>query len=134
MKYLGIDYGAKRVGIALSDEAGGIAFPYGELPNDEQLLSNVVRLIHEERVTRLVVGDTRSLGGAANPITKEADEFMEKLGKASGMKVTPALEAGSSVEASRYAPEGHEHDNAAAAAFILQRYLDMHEGEGRIGS
>lgn len=126
VKYLGIDYGSKRVGIALSDEAGGIAFPRGELSNDDRLLQKLNKTIEEERVVQVVVGDTRASGGLENRVTKKAEAFIKELAKISGKIVVPASELWTSVEVSRYAPPGREHDNAAAAAFILQRYLDMH--------
>lgn len=125
MRYLGIDFGTKRVGIAVSDEAGSIAFPRATVPNDKQLISHLIKLIKEEKIGMPVVGDTRSHGGAENPVSAEADLFIEELKRATGKPVARAFEAWSSVEASRYAPKGREHDDAAAAAIILQRYLDM---------
>ena len=123
MRYLGIDYGAKRIGLAISSE--GIAFPRGIVDNDANLFMALRELIMKEKVTRTIVGDTRSFGGGENPVTKDAESFIEKLKKETGLSVTSAWEAGSSVEASRYAPEGRPHDDSAAAAIILQRYLDM---------
>ena len=134
MKYLGIDYGAKRVGVAVSNDTGSIAFPRKEFMNDPNLLSSLLALAQEEKIECIVVGDTRTLSGNPNSVTEEAERFMKALGERSALPVIQASEAESSKEASRYAPQDHEHDNAAAAAFILQRYLDMHEGEGRIGS
>ncbi len=126
MRYLGIDYGARRIGLAVSSE--GIAFPRGIVENDANLFTALRELITKEKVTGIVVGDTRSFGGHENPVTKDAELFIKKLRKEAGLSVTSAWEAGSSVEASRYAPEGRPHDDSAAAAIILQRYLDMHGG------
>jgi len=122
---MGIDYGSKSVGIAISDEGGGIAFPRAEVRNDEQLVPFLVRMIEQEKVTRIVVGDTRTVSGAGNSVTAEAEVFMKAIAQSSAVPVEPAFEAWSSVEASRYAPKGEEHNNAAAAAIILQRFLDM---------
>lgn len=125
MRYLGIDYGAKRVGLAVSDAAGTIAFPRTTVSNDAKLFENLINSIRNETIEAVVVGDTRAFSGFENPVTKEAELFMNKLRTLSGLPVTSAWEAGSSVEASRYAPdEGHE--DGAAAAIILQRYLEMH--------
>ena len=41
MRYMGIDYGAKRVGIAISDEKGIIAFPHSVIGNDETLIAKI---------------------------------------------------------------------------------------------
>ena len=125
MKYLGIDYGAKRIGIAVSDEAGRIAFPRAEIQNDEKSLTFLIRMAKQEQVEQIVIGDTRSHGGAENSVTREAEKFAEVLARESGVPLSRAFEAWSSIEASRYAPEGSEHNDAAAAAIILQRFLDM---------
>ncbi len=124
MKYLGIDYGAKSVGLAISDDGGTISFPRAVVPNDEKLLQFVARLILEEKVGQVVVGDTRTVSGAVNPITERADAFINELAKTTAVPIERVWEAWSSIEASRYAPKGEEHNDAAAAAFILQRYLD----------
>ena len=125
MKYLGIDYGSKRVGIAISDDAGKIAFPRGVIANDAAVFVELATVIVKERIQSIVVGDTRSFGGRKNPVTQEADRFIEQLKAEAGVPIIPAFEAGSSIEASQYAPDGEKRDDAAAA-FILQRYLDMH--------
>jgi putative Holliday junction resolvase len=126
MKYLGIDYGSKRVGIAVSDDKGMIAFPRGTVENNERLISSLMKMAEAEHVERIVVGDTRALNGAQNPVTEEAEQFIAKLARTSGLPATGVFEAWSSIEASRYAPAGQEHNDAAAAAVILQRFLDMH--------
>jgi putative Holliday junction resolvase len=125
MKYLGIDYGGKRVGVAVSDAAGSIAFPRAVLPNDARLPEVLAKLVADEGIGHIVIGDTRTVSGAANPVTAEAENFAEHLARETGVPVSRAFEAWSSIEASRYAPEGKGHDDAAAAAFILQRFLDM---------
>ncbi|OGG56499.1 hypothetical protein A3D71_02415 [Candidatus Kaiserbacteria bacterium RIFCSPHIGHO2_02_FULL_55_20] len=125
MKYLGIDYGAKRVGVAVSDDGGTIAFPRTTLPNDDKLLSQLTTLINGEKIGSIVVGDTRSHGGKDNPVTAEAEAFVSALQKTFDVSVERVWEMWSSIEASRYAPEGKEHNDASAAAIILQRFLDM---------
>ena len=50
MRYLGIDYGSKRVGIAISDASGKIAFPREVLPNDKNLLTRIADLCAKEKV------------------------------------------------------------------------------------
>lgn len=125
MKYLGIDYGERRVGLAVSNEEGTIAFPRGTLPNTSDLLARVRQLAEREKAEVLVVGDARSHSGKENPVTPQAEAFIEQLAAATGKPVAAAFEAWSSIEASRFAPKGREHDDSAAAAVILQRYLDM---------
>lgn len=125
MRYLGIDFGTKRVGTAISDAAGGIAFPRAVLPNNDKLFSELKKLIQDEKVEAIVVGDTRSHGGGENPVTAEAESFVSKLEAEMKLPVERVWELWSSIEASRYAEKGNEHNDASAAAIILQRYLDM---------
>ncbi|MEY4747256.1 MAG: hypothetical protein RLZZ416_305 [Candidatus Parcubacteria bacterium] len=124
MKHLGIDYGTKRVGLAVSDPDGALAFPRETFPNDASLLERLAAYVEKEKIAVIVVGDARSFGGAENPVTKEADSFADALTNLVDVPVKRAMEVFSSVEASRYAPAGKTHDDAAAAAIILQRYLD----------
>jgi len=124
-KYLGIDYGAKRIGIAVSNDEGTIAFPRATIKNDTQALESLTRLVADEKIGSIVVGDTRSFSNLENPVTKGAEGFVARLKKETSLPVTGAWEAGSSIEASRYAPESAGHSDGAAAAIILQRFFDM---------
>ena len=126
MKYVGIDYGAKRVGIAVSDEAGQIAFPREIISNDGKMLSRIAQIIEEEKIGSVIVGDTRSFSDFENPVTKDVEIFIEALRTKTHLPIERGWEAGSSIEASRYSPEGGSHNDSAAASIILQRYLDMH--------
>jgi putative Holliday junction resolvase len=125
MRHLGIDFGAKRIGIAISDETGGFAFPKETIANDAQALDSVLSIIAKEKITAVVVGDARAANGADNPVTFEADRFAEALEEKIRIPMHRAWEAWSSVEAGRFAPKG-VHDDSAAAAIILQRFLDSH--------
>jgi putative Holliday junction resolvase len=122
---MGLDYGTKRVGVAISDGNGTIAFPRTTLFNDGEMMKTLLDVVKEEHIERIIVGDTRSHGGGSNPVTAEAEKFTEELARQTGLSVSRAFEVFSSIEASRYAPEGAVKDDAAAAAIILQRFLDM---------
>lgn len=123
MRYLGIDYGAKRIGIAVSNERGTIAFPHAVIANDEKALASLAELVSKQGISCVIVGDTRALSGAENPVTEAADEFVRLLSEKTSVPVERVFEAWSSIEASRFS--GKPHDDASAAAIILQRYLDM---------
>lgn len=127
-KYLGIDYGAKRVGIAVSNDTGTIAFPRATEANDARLLARLSRIIADENIEFIAVGDTRSFSNLENPVTLNAEKFAARLGKETSLPVKCVWEAGSSIEASRYAPKSAGHEDGAAAAIILQRFLDMGGG------
>lgn len=140
MRYLGIDFGAKRVGLALSDESGTLAFPYSVLKNDKTLLAEVERIVKEQKVRLVVMGESKDFTGAGNPIAKQADEFKKAIENATHKKVEYEPEFLTSVQAARRharRPEGsrgtgqraeqrreNEMLDASAAAIILQSYLD----------
>ena len=126
MKYLGIDYGTKGIGIAISDERGGFAFPKETIANGAQAVERIAEMVVREKVEAIVFGDTRAINGRENLVTPEAEKFAEALEVRAAIPVYRVNEAWSTVEAARYAPKGKEHDDAAAAAIILQRYLDVH--------
>jgi putative pre-16S rRNA nuclease len=134
MRYLGIDYGAKRVGIAVSDAAGAIAFPRTTISNDDSLAAHLQDVIQEEKIDAIVMGDTKSHGGAENSVSKAANAFAESLKAQTGLEVIRSWELWSTMEVGKLATKGHEHDDAAAAAFILQRYLDMQKNDGSVMS
>ena len=112
------------MGIAISDAEGSIAFPRTTLLNDGKMLPQLAKLIEEEKIGTVVIGDTRSHGGRDNPVTAAAEDFVAALQATTAVPVLRVWEMWSSVEASRYAPEGKDHDDASAAAIILQRFLD----------
>lgn len=123
MRILGLDYGARRIGIALSDEGAQFAFPHSTIPNDASAIDRIQSICKKEEVKEIAMGDTRAANEVGNAITDEAEAFADTLGTHSGKVVKLVREAWSSAEAARFAPKG-VHDDAAAAAIILQRYLD----------
>lgn len=127
MKYLGIDYGAKRIGLAVSDAGGTIAFPRETITNMRGVIGSIQKLIKDEKIDYIVVGDTKSYGGIPNPVTLQVRDFVDDLKKAVDLPIASSWEAGSTMEANRYDPSG-AHNDAAAAAVILQRYLDIKTG------
>ena len=101
MKYMGIDYGAKWVGVAISDAGGTIAFPKTTLPNDTHLKVSLGDLIKKEHVDVVVVGDTLAINGEKNEISDDAEQFIKDLKGFITVPVSPAFEAWSSSEAAR---------------------------------
>jgi len=123
MRFLGIDYGRKRVGISLSDEGGIIATPSLVLTNSKSLIIEVAEIAREAKVGGIVFGDSRDSSGGENPIMKEIKEFAGKLEKKSTAPIFFERESFTSVEA-RKNPSGKREVDDSAAALILQRYLD----------
>lgn len=124
-KYLGIDFGEKRVGIALSDEDGKIAFPKVVLVNDDNLLKNIVDLAMKNTVEIIVMGESRDYQGQINPIMWKIEGFKRQL-ETIGFKVEYESEFLTSSQAKQITGENKMLD-ASAAAIILQSYLDKNK-------
>ena len=130
MRYIGIDFGTKKVGIAFSDEAGTMGFTHSTLQNTPRLLGDVRALIAKEGVGAVVMGESRSLGGGENPVAHEARLFATQLTAESGLPVFFESELFTTQEARR-TPEGVMEDAykavyAEAASFFFTSYLSYH--------
>jgi putative Holliday junction resolvase len=123
MRFLGIDFGKKRVGIAISDESNSFAFAHSVLENDDDFLKKIFDLIEKESVSTVVVGESNNLDGAPNPIMKEIEKFKIELEKNEKIKVVYEPEFWTSQQAKKITGENKMHD-ASSAALILQSYLD----------
>jgi putative Holliday junction resolvase len=123
MRALGIDYGSKRVGVALSDDTKTIATPYVVFPNNANLVSALQEIISKEDVDVIVMGDSHTYRGDPNPVMEEIVEFKERLEKVTTLPVHLESEVLTSVQAARHETDRSLRD-ASAAALILQSYLD----------
>ena len=139
MKYLGIDFGSKRVGLAVSSEDGKFAFPLKTLDNNSKLLENTISVIKDEGIETLVFGLSKNSSMEENPIEKMVQDFISKLKESlPEISIDRELEYFSSVEAVRFPNvsqkknlldrkskvEKIENIDEKAAAVILSRYLD----------
>lgn len=118
---LGIDYGEKRVGVAVSDERGAIAFPRETIPNDRALLHSIIELVRSTKAAAVVIGDTKNLKGEDNAVSEEARRFGALLAEASNVPVHYEPEFYTSSEARR--DTGKRVVDAEAAAIILNSYI-----------
>ena len=128
MRYLGIDYGTKKVGLALSDEAGSMGFPHGVIPNSSALADELSMLIKEKEVGAIVMGESRDLSGAENPVAEAARNLAQTLAERTGAAVYFEPELFTTQEARRM-PDGSRMDgspdvDASAAALILTRFFE----------
>ena len=85
-KLVGIDYGTKRVGVAVSDTEGTIAFPKATFPNDRTLMPELVTLIRKENATTVVVGESMKNDGEENPIMKNVRNYYQSKIKKSRLR------------------------------------------------
>lgn len=122
MRLLGIDYGSKKVGLALTDETGTIAFPHSVVLNTATLLKTIETLIIKEKVGAIVLGYSLDRDGVPNKIHAAAEELLLDLTLATGLPVHLQPEQYSTQAAIRLQGKTAMTD-AAAAALILDSYL-----------
>lgn len=127
MRLIGIDYGEKRVGIASTDESGEFALPREVLPNDDNLLAEIKKTAEIEKVSRIILGESKKLDGTDNLISEEIESFKKKLEK-EGFEVILHPEVFTSMEAERIQGKGGMLD-ASAAAIILKSYIDKKKND-----
>lgn len=122
MKYLGIDYGSKRVGIATSDDDGRMAYPCMIASNDKTLMPDIKEIVKSMSIREIVIGESIDQYGKPNEIMKAIKIFAVKLEKELGLPVHFEKEFMTTLEARRF--QGKHTVDDSAAALILQRYLD----------
>ncbi len=87
MRVLGIDFGIKKIGLALSDERARLAFPLSIIPHDADAVEYITALAREHRVHTIVVGLPVSFDGHEYEMAKNARTFGTHLQKVSGLTV-----------------------------------------------
>jgi putative Holliday junction resolvase len=123
MKLIGIDYGARDVGIALSDDTGAFAFPVSVLPNDASLVEQIATTTAQERVEGIVLGESRNFQGEENKIMGDIHRFKGMLESKLHLPVFLEPEYLTTAQAARHGGDKAMID-AAAAAIILQSFID----------
>ena len=126
MIHLGVDFGEKRVGVAVSDEKETLAFPLKVLSN-KNLLENLKKIAGEKKATTFVLGESKNYKGEDNQIMNEINKLKENLQK-EGYKVFLEPEFMSSRQAAHLQGENQMID-ASAAAIILQSFLDKRKNK-----
>ncbi len=123
MKYLGIDYGTKRVGLATSPDGGTLAFPLRVIPFSSTLVDDITAICRVEKVGTIVIGHSLNFQNQPNPLMKRITPFAEELKVATGLPIIFMNEALSSREATHLQGDNAMND-ASAATIVLQSYLD----------
>jgi len=135
MKYLGIDYGKKRTGLAVSSEDGNIAFPLRILETSHLLASTLVEIIDTEHIEKVIIGESKDKKGGDNAIMEDVRDLMGQLSLMISIPIDTQREDFSTSSVMRsMVPEKNVarsrvkkptgDNDARAAALILQRYLD----------
>lgn len=139
-RFMGIDYGTKRIGVAISDENCTLAFPKEIILNDSSAFTKIGDLIKKEKVGEIVVGESVDFSGKLNALSGRIEVFILELKERFKLPVRKQKEFLTSVEARKagsnkknFSPsQAHSRvkqiksgrADAGAAALILQRYLD----------
>ena len=132
-KILGLDLGERRIGLALSDDTGLLAFPLTALSRSdlEGDISSILGTVQEHSVIEIVVGMPLSLTGKRGPQAHSTKRFITALAEKTSIPIRTLDERFSTVEAERLLHETGRKPSrdrgrldAASSAIILQAYLD----------
>ena len=140
MKFLGIDYGTKRIGVAISDEKKVLAFPKEIVLNDSSSLKKLEEIIKTENISEIIIGESIDFSGKLNVLSARIEVFILELKNKFNLPIHKQKELLTSVEArkaggnKKFLSQSQVHSrlkqiksgrvDASAAALILQRYLD----------
>ncbi|MBU1178858.1 Holliday junction resolvase RuvX [Patescibacteria group bacterium] len=143
MRILGIDYGTKKIGLALSDESGRFAFPHSTIyvkTTKPSFVAKIKEVCEENKVGKIILGRPMGYKGDAREILKKIEKFKIILENKIGLpivyenEVLTTRQAKRPIEVGR--PRGHLSKNvrsstsnikkidASAAALILQSFLE----------
>ena len=130
MRYLGIDFGERRLGLAISDDMGRVATPLTTLvrTNDAQIIAEITAVIETEEIGQLVLGEPRRLDGSRGDAAERVASFARKLEAATSLPITLVDEALTTHQAAARLAERPRSKrdllDAVAAQIILQEALD----------
>jgi putative holliday junction resolvase len=122
MRILGIDYGEKRIGLAISDESQTLARELVIL-SPKEFYESIHEIIHEHQITKIVLGWPLNMGGKETKKTKEVESFKLKVERMTNVKVEKIDERLTSKMAKKL-PGGKKDIDSLAAQIILQNFLD----------
>lgn len=127
---LGIDYGEKRVGVAISDGLGLTARPLTVVPR-ATAVEEVMSLVKDQDVVTIVVGLPTGLGGREGMSATEARKLADEIAAATGVEVvmrderyTSRIAESALLESGMKRRRRRENVDKVAAAILLQDYLD----------
>ncbi|HSW01461.1 MAG TPA: Holliday junction resolvase RuvX [Sedimentisphaerales bacterium] len=135
MRYLAIDYGMKRIGLAVCDASETVASPLAVVQGRKELIQRIKRVVASEGVEAVVVGLPLNMDGTEGPQARLVQAFGKELGRQLGIPVHFQDERLSSFGAEQRLLEmdlsrakKKERLDALAAADILQDFLDQRAG------
>jgi putative Holliday junction resolvase len=141
MRVIGLDYGTKTVGVAVSDELMITAQPLLTIERKaanklRQTYAGIEKLIEEYQADRIVLGYPKNMNNTIGERAAATEEFAQGLMRRTGLQVILWDERLSTVEAERILMAGNvrredrkQYVDKMAAAVILQSYLDSLKGQ-----
>ncbi len=120
---MGIDFGSKRVGVAVSDSSNAFALPLIVLENKKNLYDELNTIICDKEITHIILGESKNFQGQDNVIMEKMRVFKETIENKFQKPVIFEPEFMSSHQAERFQGKNDMLD-ASAAAIILQSYLE----------
>jgi putative Holliday junction resolvase len=131
VRYLALDWGTVRIGAAVSDPEGKIAFPLDKYIDSKNAIDEIKKIIEELQVEKILVGLPKGLNNQETESTREAVKFIENLKNQVGPPIETLDERFSSVAAGKTLTDQgiSEKDQRSikdniAAQIMLQQYLD----------
>ncbi len=131
-RWLGLDLGDVRVGLALSDEFTGVALPFRTLESGPGLVPELRSIAERERIGGIVIGLPLKLDGTRGPAAQKAEEFKRKLTEALPAcqivlwdeRLTTAEAQKALRSAGKNSRKSRKVIDQVAAQILLQSYLD----------
>lgn len=127
MKYLGIDYGEKRIGIAVSDDGGVIAFPHTTIENTSSTLSEIKKICDAQKPAQIVIG-MPMLIGEVSPMMRTIHMFGDTVARFIQIPVAYENEIFTTKMATQSGAKKNTVDQSSAA-LILQSWIDRNKKE-----
>lgn len=122
MRALGIDYGEKRIGLAVSDESLTLARELAVI-SPKEFWQQINQLIREQEISQIVLGWPLNMKGEETEKTEEVESFKLKVESKTGLTVEIMDERLTSQMAG-HLPGGNQNVDSLAAQIILQNYLN----------
>jgi len=132
-RFLGIDYGTVRIGLALSDPTGTLASPLPFLENKspQQVTTALSELIQTHQIAGLVIGLPRNMDGTYGPSAQKVRDFIGQIQKSISLPIAPIDERLTTAQASKQLSsigmnqkQLRKKVDSSSACLILQQYLD----------
>jgi len=137
-RFLSIDFGLKRIGLALSDPLFTFAYPFKTIPNDGSMWKEILEIVKDKNIVKIILGNPFNEDGTASKFSGVIEEFKKKLEAKTNIEVILVDERYSSMIAKEKVLESVSKKSKRrdkglidrnSAAVILQEYLDARPKE-----